>query len=310
VKEFWAKHKKAIIITGGLFILLYLFYKYEQSQTASASTSPADAASQLAAQAGPYISGGGGVATTPSTYYPASNLPDYTNQPPTTTQSPGTSQSGLPNNAPQTKHVINTSPQIPTPSSTGNAPNPYSTGGAPSRGMNPNDVTNATYYQEGQATLAASHCQYMLPGVTPIPGLQACTTAIATTNDPHVLGFLPGQAGYAGAVAYEESQATNPSDQAYFQGLLNQYGNAPGPSGPTKPVSVTPAPASTPATPPTSQPVETINPNQGVGRSSNLQLGGTGRVITMVPNRTAPIAPTSAAAKAPILKPRPILARA
>lgn len=223
MKEFWSKHKKAILISGGLFILLYVFYKYEQSQATAAS--PQDAASQLAAQTSPLISGGGGVVTTPSTYNPATNLPDFTSTAPTATQQPGTSQSGLPQNAPQNQPTQSQSPGVPTPSTTGNVPNPYSTGGS----NNPYSVVDPNAYSTGQAQLAASHCQYPLAGGVLIPGVPVCQPNGSVPGDPRVGGLLPGQAGYADAVQASITQLqSQPGGDtqgvADLEALLAQYG--------------------------------------------------------------------------------------
>lgn len=264
MKEFWKKHKVAILITGGIFLLLYLYYAYEQSQAAStsaATTANNDAlASQLAGLAAtqtPLIAGGGGgiSASVPS----ASNLPDYTDTASTTTQSPSTAASGLPNNSVGTAIIASMAPTVPTPASTGNAPNPYSTGGGAASASS----INANLQALGQQAEGNAYGQYALPGGTLIPGVPVVTPG-SLGGSVLVAGLAPGQAGYSaalqGQIALEQAQG---EDATSLMQQLAQYGGEQYPTGTTE-TNTTPAGSggagsglSSSYTPP----VQPLNPN-------------------------------------------------
>lgn len=235
MKEFFKKHKIAIFATGGVFLLLYLFYKYEQNSAANSAADSTSAPLSVGGTPLVYGSGGGLSATgtnSSDTAQTASGLNDYLTQPAgTSSVVPNPSGSGVPSSSVSgtgafTNDTVTTPSQAAITAATASPNNPGT--------VSPAEAAQVT--QLAQAAVASSPCAYALNGInnSGVPtcgpnGYQYSGTGGLSTIDPDVNGVLPGQAGYAAAVQAQLNitQQMNPGDSqdiANYQALLNAYG--------------------------------------------------------------------------------------
>ena len=237
MKEFWHKHKVAILISGGLLLLLYLFYEYEQNAAANAVNTAATTTDPLSVGGTPLVYGSGTTGTsiasgdnTPTTT--GSVLGNYTGST-TGQQIPNTSSSGLPTSSPGNAPTNAASPTVPIPSGS-------STTVATAQPFTATPVTQAQANQItsiAKAAVANSSCNYALNGVNTDTGVPLCGpngyqfsgTGGLSTIDPDVNGLYPGQPGYAQAVqnnlnVIEGDSPGDTQDIANYQALLQAYG--------------------------------------------------------------------------------------
>lgn len=232
MKEFFKKHKIAIFASGGILLLLWLFYEYEQAQAANAAT---DATTTDPLQVGgtPLVYGtatdGSGGSSSPSTG--ESTLGDFTGDG-TTQQIPNTSGSGVPTSSPNNASTNAASPTVApaTPATqTAAIASPYTT--TPVTQDQANKITAVA-----AAAVAGAPCSYALNGVnsTGVPtcgpnGYQFSGVNGLASIDPDVNGVLPGQSGYASAVQAQlaTTEQMNPGDTQdiqNYEALLSAYG--------------------------------------------------------------------------------------
>jgi hypothetical protein len=182
LKEFWHKHHKLILISGGLVILFYVLYKWYENEQANAASAQnaadaANLASQLSAASLPLLYGGtgssiGSLSTTPTTIGPT--LGNYVG-------ATGTNQS--------TTTTATTNPAAGTSATATGivSPSIVSTV-APVGGASP-------YLSQGSGP-----CQYALPGVAPAPGVPVCGPGgyVPPTLNPCDPGYEANSSGAFG----------------------------------------------------------------------------------------------------------------
>ena len=298
MKEFFKKHWIAILSTGGIFMLLYIFYEYEQANAANNANIAATTTAPVDVGGTPLTYGQSATGVSNSdTAQTAAGLNDYLNTPTgTSSVVPNTSGSGL-----ATSSVTSTTANGNT---TINTPSPAAITAAGAAPYNTETVTPAQAQQItqlAQSAVASSPCAYALNGVnnTGVPtcgpnGYQFSGTGGLSTIDPDVNGVYPGQPGYAAAVQQQISitKGDDPGDTqdiANYTALLNAYGGittAPAtgesegsqvPAGSTQtaaPVTGTALPAGSPAV--------TIS-----GRGSTLPASAVTRVAAPAPGTPA-----------------------
>lgn len=303
MKEFFKKHKIAIFASGGILLLLWLFYEYEQAQAANTAT---DATTTDPLQVGgtPLVYGtatdGSGGSSSPSTG--GSTLGDFTGDG-TTQQIPNTSGSGVPTSSPNNASTNAASPIVApaTPSTqTAAIASPYTTTAVTQDQANKITAVAA-------AAVAGAPCSYALNGInsTGVPtcgpnGYQFSGVNGLASIDPDVNGVLPGQSGYASAVQAQlaTTEQMNPGDTQdiqNYEALLSAYGGITV-SGETEGSSV-PAGATQTAAP-TSVPAYVANAGTGGQRGglaatpAQIVQGGTGTSNVPVTRGNLPAAGT------------------
>lgn len=233
MKEFFHKHKIAIFATGGILLLLYLFYRYEQNAAANAANTAATTTQPLNVGGTPLVygtdSGAGGAGAT-SAGSGGVALGDYTGS--TAQQIPNTSGSGVPVSSPNNAPTNALAPYVSIPSaSTAGAAQaqPYNT--VPVSQSQADQITAIA-----KAAVSQSSCAYALNGVNKTGvktcgpgGYQFSGTGDLSTINPDVNGFFPGQPGYASAVEaqLQTTEQNNPQDTqdiANYESLLRSYG--------------------------------------------------------------------------------------
>jgi hypothetical protein len=302
VKEFFKKHKLAVLGTGGVLLVLWLYYRYEQDQANNAANSAENAddlASALTAASLPSIYGGGSSIPTLTS---SGTLDNYTG---TCYDDNGNPIACPTSTTPASTTTTASNGSTPTPTPSGTTPTSTgTTGGTASPGtVAPNPVPTSLAGLSGNALASAaatlqsqSYCQFPINGMMIDPNLPNCADTPQNVP-PQVAGLEPGQAGYTSALQGEIASATaqgETGEAASLQAVLAAYGGLDATPGETENVpagstSTTPAPPSS-ATRPTGGIFNSVN---GVGiptSPTQLQkvaksvLGGNGtNGVTKIP---------------------------